>query len=261
MPWQRLVLDVALEVDDGRPAFRDVVVTVPRQSGKTVLLLSLLLWRMLSQPGAQLVFGAQSRLTARTVLFDRGWPLIRRSAFEPMFTLSRGSGMETLRCANGSLLSLLSTEVSSGHGLTCDLVVIDEVWSLDASVEQAVRPTMAARPNAQLWLASTAGSFESQWFRSKVDAGRLHSQLAPGRAAYFEWSAADDADVTDPDGWWRYMPALTHTIDVETVQADFASMPIEEFARAYANRWAEDSGDVGWSVIPKDVWKSARLDG
>jgi phage terminase large subunit-like protein len=168
--------------------------------------------------------------------------------------------MEALRCANGSALTLLSTEVSSGLWLTSDLVVVDECWSLDASVEQALRPTMAARPDAQLWLASTAGSFESTWFRSKVDAGRAHSRLDIGSAAYFEWSAADDQDVSDPDGWPEYMPALGITIMPATVQADLESMPVEEFARAYGNRWQADSGDVGWSVIPKDVWKSARLD-
>src|SRR5690348_15325275 len=40
MPWQRLVADVGLELtDDGRPAYREVVFTVPRQSGKTTVIL------------------------------------------------------------------------------------------------------------------------------------------------------------------------------------------------------------------------------
>ena len=39
MPWQRQVADVALELDDaGRFAYPLVVITVPRQSGKTTLL-------------------------------------------------------------------------------------------------------------------------------------------------------------------------------------------------------------------------------
>src|SRR6516225_1206722 len=36
MPWQRYVADVALELDDdGRFVYRQVVVTIPRHSGKT----------------------------------------------------------------------------------------------------------------------------------------------------------------------------------------------------------------------------------
>jgi hypothetical protein len=34
LPWQRLVLSVALERSGRRPAYRDVLVSVPRQSGK-----------------------------------------------------------------------------------------------------------------------------------------------------------------------------------------------------------------------------------
>ena len=55
--------------------------------------------------------------------------------------------------------------------------------------------------------------------------------------AYFEWSAADDCDVTDPQEWWGFHPALGHTIEQATIQADFASMPLSEFRRGYCNQW------------------------
>ena len=43
MPWQRQVFDVALEVDeDNRYVYREVVVTVPRQSGKSTALMLLM---------------------------------------------------------------------------------------------------------------------------------------------------------------------------------------------------------------------------
>ena len=49
MPWQRLVADVGCELaPDGGPAYREVVVTVPRQSGKTSLFLSWQLDRCLN---------------------------------------------------------------------------------------------------------------------------------------------------------------------------------------------------------------------
>src|SRR5688572_29464794 len=42
MPWQSLVADVAGEMlPDGTPAFREVIVTVPRQQGKTTWLLAM----------------------------------------------------------------------------------------------------------------------------------------------------------------------------------------------------------------------------
>src|SRR5436190_13573348 len=41
LPWQRQVLSAALEQHRGRPAYRDVTISVPRQSGKSSLLLAL----------------------------------------------------------------------------------------------------------------------------------------------------------------------------------------------------------------------------
>ena len=42
MPWQRHVADIAYELDEetGRLAYREVRLTVPRQSGKTTLMLA-----------------------------------------------------------------------------------------------------------------------------------------------------------------------------------------------------------------------------
>lgn len=258
MGWQGHVANVGLEHVDGRMAYRDVVVAVPRQSGKTQLLLALIVWRMLSAP-QRCVYSAQTRLAARTRLFETWWPKIRRSPLRDMFTLSRATGAETLRCVNGSTLSLLSTEEAAGHGETVDLAVLDECWALIAAAEQAVRPAMVTRRNAQLWLVSTAGTDKSAFWRSKVNAGRtlVSTGLVDG-VAYHEWSAPDEADPTDPDVWAACMPALGRTIDEATIRADMAGMALAEFRRAYLNQWPEVSYE-GWHVIPRDVWQAARL--
>ncbi len=93
----------------------------------------LIVYRMLSAPSQRLVYGAQTRLAARVKLFDVWLPRIRRSPFKDLFTLSRATGAETLRCSNGSTLALLSTDESAGHGETVDLGILDECWSLDAA--------------------------------------------------------------------------------------------------------------------------------
>jgi phage terminase large subunit-like protein len=55
LPWQRLVLSVAMEQVRGRPAYRDVLVSVPRQSGKSTLVLALIVWRMTQRPGSRVL--------------------------------------------------------------------------------------------------------------------------------------------------------------------------------------------------------------
>ena len=52
MPWQRHVVDVALELrPDGIPAYRQVTLSVPRQSGKSTLLAALMVHRLLGWGG------------------------------------------------------------------------------------------------------------------------------------------------------------------------------------------------------------------
>jgi phage terminase large subunit-like protein len=165
-----------------------------------------------------------------------------------------------LSADNGSRLELLSATESAGHGETTDLVVVDEAWvHADAAVEQAVRPTMVTRGDAQLWAMSTAGTPKSVWWRGKLDAGRASAELGvTAGSCLLEWAASADADPTDEQVWWATMPALGHLIDVETVRADLANMAVAEWKRAFLNLWPDESAE-GWAVIGRDVWEASRL--
>lgn len=258
MPWQADLAAIALEREAGRLAYRDVTITVPRQSGKTTLMLALAVHRMLAADGQVVAYGAQNRLAARGKLFDVLWPAVQRSEVGKLFRLVRNNGQESLRAANGSRLILLSSEEAAGHGETIDLVVLDECWAMTQAVEQGVRPAMATRPNAQIWMLSTAGTKKSVWWRSKIEGGRVAAGVAGGRLAYFEWSCDPDVDALDPENWSSFMPALGHTIDRDVVEADLAVMSVQEWRRAYANQWPDES-DEGWAVIAQDVWGASAL--
>jgi hypothetical protein len=108
-------------------------------------------------------------------------------------------------------------------------------------------------------LRCSTGSVLSLLSRAKVDAGRNAAEVGLTEGlAYFEWSAADDVDVTDPATWSSFMPALGITVEEKTIAADLASMRLAEWRRAYANQWPDES-DQGWAVIPRDVWMAAQL--
>lgn len=242
MPWQRLVADVALEVDavTGRLAYRQVILTVPRQSGKTTLLLALKLHRALGFGGNQrIVSTAQSAKDAREKLVDDHLPFLQRSPFSRLFTVRLTNGSEALRWRNGSVDSLVSTTKSAGHGKTLDLAIVDEAFAQqDDRLEQAFKPAMMTRPEPQMWVVSTAGDLSSTWLAGKVALGRASVTDDAGfGTAYFEWSAPEKADPADPNTWWGCMPALGHTVEESTVAAEQAAMPAEEFARAFLNIW------------------------
>lgn len=260
MPWQELVLDVALELTPRtkRLIYREVDLTVPRQSGKTTLLLVLILLRALSQPRQNIVYTAQTAKDARKKWEDDWLPILEPSSFGKLFRVRRANGHEALLFKNGSVQSLIATTKKTGHGGSLDLAILDEAFAHpDARLEQATKPATITRPQPQLWVVSTAGTPEdSPYLLGKVERGReLVTAGVNSKVAYFEWSAATDAPPDDPATWRTCMPALGHTVTEEAVAADFASMEsLSEFCRAYLNRWMTQASDP---VIPMEKWVEA----
>ncbi len=256
MPWQRMVADVALELDPGtgRLAHREVGLTVPRQSGKTTLLLAMMVHRALGFGQRQrIVYTAQTRNDARQKWEDGHVAALDASPFRGMYQVRKSNGSEAIKWRNGSLHGITATTEKSGHGETLDLGVIDEAFAqVDNRLEQAMKPAMITRPQPQLWVVSTAGTPDSSsYLWAKVEAGRKRAQGGPSSIAYFEWSADEDADPADPATWWSCMPALGHTIGEDAVRADFESMLLPEFRRAYLNQWVAGKAEA---PIPLALW-------
>lgn len=259
MPWQRYITDVATEVDPatGLLAYREVIVTVPRQSGKTTAILALSTHRALSFGGRQgISYTAQTRLDARKKWEDDWLPILNTSPFATLYRVRLNNGHEGLVWRNGSRFGLTATTAKSGHGATIDLGIADEAFAqTDARIEQSMRPAMITRPQPQLWIISTAGDESSVWLRAKVDRGRrLTEQGITDGTAYFEWSAPDGMAHDDPATWRMCMPALGYTVTEAAIRAECLSMPEAEFRRAYLNQWVSRS--AGDPVISADAWDS-----
>lgn len=259
MPWQRQVADVALEVDEstGRLAYREVRLTVPRQSGKTTLMVALMVWRCLAFDGGQRVaYTAQTGAAARQKFNDDHVPTVAGSMFGSVCKVRRAVGSESIRWENGSIWSVLSPTETAGHGSQIDLAIIDEAFAMpDDRLEQAFKPAMITRPEPQLWVVSTAGDVESNYLNSKVDDGRQRVERDQVSAvAFFEWSAPESDDPADVATWARCMPALGHTISEAAVRADFESMRLNEFRRAYLNQRQDRSAIEPWQVVAEDTW-------
>ncbi|WP_433233743.1 terminase large subunit domain-containing protein [Actinomadura nitritigenes] len=259
MPWQRHVADVALEVDPatGRLVYREVVLTVPRQSGKTLLLLCMMVHRAQGFGMRQrILYAAQTRNDARKKWEEEHVATLEASALKPLFDVRRSNGSEAIRWRNGSTHGITAATEKSGHGETLDLGVIDEAFAHeDARLEQGMRPTMITRPQPQIWVVSTAGTARSNFLRGKVDMGRnrVDAGVTNASTAYFEWSAPKEADPEDPATWRGCMPALGHTVTEEAVRAELEGMELSDFRRAYLNQWPDDIPD-GWQVIGKADW-------
>lgn len=262
MPWQQHVADVAFEIDPvtGLLAYGEVDLTVPRQSGKTTLILAVAVFRALAKTEAwasgpqNIVYTAQTRNDARKKWEDDHVEALKHSIFRRMFTVRLANGAEAIKWRNGAKHSISAATEKSGHGSTLDLGFVDEAFAqIDTRQEQSLKPAMITRDGSQLWVVSTAGTPASTYLRGKVDRGRKRS-LAGQRSAvaFFEWSAPDEADPADPAVWRSCMPALGHTVTEASIQTEFDGMELDDFARAYLNQWRD--GKAPAAVIKDADW-------
>lgn len=226
------------------------------------------------------VFTAQTGKDARDKWIDELFPLIRNSPLKALvatsgsrLAINEGMGNESIKFKTGSIIRLLSTSASSGHSKTLHQAVMDEVWhDTDDRREQGLRPAMITIPDAQLLVCSTAGTVESYVLNRKVETGRAATLADTGRGvAYFEWSAPDNWDPDDWNSYFTFSPALCpdppcrcappgegwrHTITLDVLRSEHASMELPEFKRAYGNVMSGAS-DLQWQVIPKPAWVEA----
>jgi hypothetical protein len=258
MPWQRQVADVAMEVDpvSGRLAYREVVVTTPRQSGKTTLELAAMVHRCRTWPRSRVLYSAQDRIHARLKWEDDHVAALERSPFAGEFKVRYQRGDEAIRWDNGSRHGITAPGEKAGHSDVLDLAVADEAWGLeDSKLEQGLSPTMVTRPQPQLWVVSTAGTHRSAYLRGKVDRGRqfVVPSTTKSTVAYFEWSAGEGSDPGDPATWRSCMPALGHTVTEPTIAAEFERLELADFCRAYLNWWPS-AIPADWQVVDETAW-------
>jgi hypothetical protein len=250
MPWQRDALAVATQHDGGAYRWPVVVVSVPRQSGKSVALKALVLDRLINGglhgpwEGALI---AQTRQDAARFLID--------------WSEHRDLGMKVYRGLGNEQLHLGANQVrpyapmpSAMHGRSLNAVLWDEAWSVDAErgreIMQAATPAMITKRDRQTWFVSTAGTPESVFLRSWVEKGRA------GEVCLIEYAAPGGADVDDLAGWARWHPAFGFTQDADGIRQARAMFEGDDagFRRAYCNQWPEAHASRG--AIDPEAWSA-----
>jgi hypothetical protein len=272
MPWQRQAWDIGLEydIDDrGRiiPAYREVIVTVMRQNGKSLLTFAVIGHRCTLWPDQprRAVYTAQDGQMAASKIVDDVHPLYWSSPpFRRLLNDTRGNrglrltnGKERIEFATGSYLRYIGSGEEAGHGLTdTSLAIVDESFAdVDDRREQALLPSMATVADAQTWNVSTAGTDASVFLRRKIEMGRAAATAGvTSGVAYIEYSIPEDADIDDPRVWWDYMPALGWTIGEDVVSHARRSMVEGKFRRAFGNQWTTTDE----REIPEAVWDAVQ---
>lgn len=265
--WQARAAALINAVDPDRPdAWRYplVVITVPRQSGKSTLLRAVHTDRLIKP----LPTGRPTKPTTLWTTAQKGKDARRRFndladrvAASPLASIvhrRRSIGSESLTLGNVALSPFAPT-ADALHGETTPFVSIDEAWAFEedraAALLAAVTPTMQNIAGSQLIIISTAGNHKSRWLWSLVKAGRASVSDPAARMAYIEYSAdpryADDGpaglDPLDPAAL-SFHPAIGQIPDV-TAEAIAALYPsaggLDNIRRGFLNLWPADMDAAG----------------
>lgn len=254
LPWQEWTLRVGTEkLPSGRYRFPEFLLTVPRQAGKTTLVIVLLLTRSLLYPKREAFYTAQTGKDASSRWLDMA-QLVEGCQFADEFLVRRGVGYQSINASRrGSSIKPFGPTPTSLHGYTPHDVVLDEIFAHDGVTGRdlmgAIKPAQQTLPTRQLVMLSTAGNAGSTFLKERVDVGR--TALESGQAhGYVEWSLTPDADPFD-EGNWSFHPSLGHLVELEDLREISSSMDRGEWRRAFMNQWVEN----GTPLYDMERWR------
>lgn len=251
-PWQRHVLERALEVtSEGELRWPVIVLTVPRQCGKSWLSRAVMSWRLFQgdrfgEPQSLLHVSSQRQI-AREL-----WKMSARDLEAKAGAKVRMSnGQEAIEIPDTSQWMVAAATPQAAPGLSISMAFVDECWAVDYDVVvQGIAPTMLQRRSSQLWLVSTAGESRSDLLRTFRD--QAIAQLddpAGADVLLMEWSASPELEVDDPHAWRQASPIWDSRRQAQ-VERNFRLMKPNAFAQQMLNRWVVSAN----SWLPEQVW-------
>lgn len=259
--WQHAAVDVAMEyyAETRFPVYRTVGMSVARQNGKTVIMLSRIATTLMI-PRRTVAYTAQDRGIA-VVKWSEHVELLMATPFAAKVAyVSHKGHAEMLVMKNGSRYMPVTPSKKAARSLSLDLAVIDEAWAHESmDVIGAVQGTMAARPNAQIWIVSNAGNDKSKLFRHYTDLGRLEVNNPASSMCWIEYASHEDADVFDHQAWLDANPSLDVPHGVTSMALGDAALTMDPdvFRREHLNLWITADTSTG---IDKVTWAACRDD-
>lgn len=260
IPWQQYTADVAGErLADGSYHYRVVIVCVPRQSGKTTLIRAVGVTRCVVC-GRDVFYTAQTGKDGRARWKDLVKQLRVADAFKERIDVRVAAGSEAVTFPGGAAFQCFAPTADSLHGYTPPTVFLDESFAHTAPEGEllmgAIDPAQQTIQDRQLWIVSTMGTAESEFFHDWLDKGLAGQD----RVAVFYWGADAGVDASDltRDQVASYHPAVGFTIndkrmDPDDILSSRLSVSASEFTRAYMNRRTGTQANL----IPEAAW--ARL--
>ncbi|NIJ10619.1 hypothetical protein FHU38_000963 [Saccharomonospora amisosensis] len=224
-PWQEwLVIHGGELLPDGRPRFRQVVVLVARQNGKTHLLVVLSLFWLFVEL-RRTVLGTSTNLGYAKESWEKAVGMAESSPelAEEIARVRRAAGEESLVTVHGCRYKIAASNRKGGRSLTIDRLILDELREHDSwDAWNAAIPAMNAVPDAQAWAITNQGDDKSVVLESLRASASRFLDMGEGdpRLGLFEWSAPDGAEPDDASALAAANPNLGHRVELDGLLGD-----------------------------------------
>ncbi|MBF6350350.1 terminase [Nocardia flavorosea] len=252
--WQdgtgRLIL--ALRAD-GLYAADTVVISIPRQVGKTFLIGAIVFALCLIFPGLTVIWTAHRFKTARET-FSAMSSMADSSRVRPHISnVSRGRGEEGVYFVNGSRIMFGARERGFGRGFAkVDVLVLDEGQILTEAAMEDMVPATNAAPNPLILLTGTPP-------RPK-DPGEIFTTLRQealdgesDETVFIEISADRDCDPNDREQWGKANPSYPHRTSERAILRMKKNLGPDSFMREGLGVWDEISKHM--PVVRASLWR------
>ena len=259
MDWQKHCVGGVLAHDEhGDLLHRQALVSVARQNGKSKLLEALVgFWctempKLRGEP--QTIITTAHKLDLAIELFHKIAPILEQH-FGAILTWAVGRNEANM--PDGTRWLVRAATPTSFHGLTADLVCIDELWAVSPdAVSIGLLPTMRTRRSPMLFMTSTSGDESSKEMLRWREQGLRAIDDKTQTSLYFaEYSP--NIGTTDPmsiEAWLQANPAIGHTLTVDVLMAEAEQPNRNAFLRSSVNLWTASAH--GW--LQPGVWTNLK---
>lgn len=237
-PWQDGAGRVILaKRKDGTYAADAVVISIPRQVGKTFLIGSIVFALAIIHPGLTVIWTAHRFKTARET-FDAMRALAARKQMQPhVEKIATAAGNESILFRNGSRILFGARERGFGRGFTkVDVLIFDEAQILTQNAMDDMVPATNQSPNPLVILTGTPPkpSDPGEVFTA------LREEALNGDATdvlYIEFSADPDGDPMDREQWKKANPSHPHRTPVRAMLRMLKLLGLASFIREGLGIW------------------------
>lgn len=262
--WQRWLIDHVLErYPEGHPRagqlrYRQVVISMGRQNGKSLLAAILGVYGLLmhQRSGAQVLSLASSIDQAR-IIYNRVLFVIQSNPYLSK-RFKKASESRGIVTADGTgRYDVKPAKEGALQGIPISLCLFDELHLAKQGMWSAAVLGTAQRQDGLVIGITTAGDQNSETLLDLYKSGQL---AASGdeeleRFGFFCWEAPKHSQVNDPDALKAANPSISAgRLDIETVLNDLKTLPEHEARRYRLNQFISGTAQ---SWIPSDTFRKA----